>query len=103
MGLGEWIGVTKGVSMDLQNTNQADMIAVIKELRAELDAQKQAAALAKAQTGTIKVSTKGAVSVYGFGRWPVTLYKSQWIKLFERVEEIKAFIKSNNQFLVEKE
>ena len=54
----------------------------------------------KANTkSNIKVSTKGAVSVYGFGRWPVTLYKSQWLKLFEMIDEIKAFIKANDALL----
>ena len=39
-----------------------------------------------------KVSEKGAVSVYGMGRFPVTLYKEQWIKLLDVAEEIRAFI-----------
>jgi len=47
----------------------------------------------------IKVSTKGAVTVYGFGRWPVTLYKSQWLKLFGMIEDIKAFIEANDSQL----
>jgi hypothetical protein len=47
----------------------------------------------------IKVSTKGAVSVYGMGRWPVTLYKSQWLKLFDMVEQIKDFIEANDSLL----
>ena len=52
--------------------------------------------------GRIKVSKKGAVSVYGFGRWPVTLYVSQWEGLFKLVDEIKAFIASNRSLLAEK-
>jgi hypothetical protein len=41
------------------------------------------------------VSEKGAVSVYGLGRFPVTLYKEQWIKLLEMAEDIRAFIRDH--------
>lgn len=51
----------------------------------------------------LKVSEKGAVSVYGLGRFPVTLYKEQWEKLLEMVEEIKTFIKANEAGLKTKE
>ena len=43
----------------------------------------------------MKVSEKGAVSVYGMGRFPVTLYKEQWLKLLDMSEEIRAFIAAN--------
>lgn len=67
---------------------------------AELEAQ-----LAKAQRpkGTIKVSAKGAVSVYGLGRFPVTLYMSQWTALFEKSDEIKEFITTHASSLASKE
>lgn len=51
----------------------------------------------------IKVSAKGAVSVYGLGRFPVTLYTSQWQALFGRQEEIKQFILDNIDALAKKE
>src|SRR5256885_3798339 len=44
---------------------------------------------------TFKVSEKGGVSVYGLGRFPVTLYKEQWEKLLDMVEELRAFIREN--------
>jgi hypothetical protein len=44
---------------------------------------------------TLKVSEKGGVSVYGLGRFPVTLYKEQWLKLLELTDDIRAFIKDN--------
>ena len=44
---------------------------------------------------SIKVSEKGGVSVYGLGRFPVTLYKEQWEKLLDMVEELRAFIREN--------
>jgi hypothetical protein len=38
---------------------------------------------------------KKALSVYGLGRFPVTLYKEQWLRLLDMAEDIKAFIKQN--------
>lgn len=52
---------------------------------------------------TLKVSAKGAVSVYGFGKWPVTLYKSQWERLIESIEEVKAFLEVNDGLLATKD
>jgi hypothetical protein len=52
---------------------------------------------------SLKVSEKGAVSVYGLGRFPVTLYKEQWIKLLERDAEIRQFIADNEATLKKKE
>lgn len=44
---------------------------------------------------SLKVSEKGALSVYGLGRFPVTLYKEQWTKLLDRADDIRAFIQAN--------
>jgi hypothetical protein len=54
--------------------------------QAEVDAM----LAAKAPTVTVKVSAKGGISVYGLQRWPVTLYKSQWSRLFEKRAAIEA-------------
>lgn len=54
---------------------------------------------AKSTKGGIKVSEKGAVSVYGIGRFPVTLYGSQWESLLARAEEIRKFIADNSSLL----
>ena len=51
----------------------------------------------------MKVSEKGAVSVYGMGRFPVTLYKEQWLKLLDMSDEIRAFIVENESQLKTKE
>jgi hypothetical protein len=51
----------------------------------------------------MKVSEKGAVSVYGLGRFPVTLYQEQWQKLLGMADEIKAFIAENKDRLKAKE
>jgi hypothetical protein len=47
----------------------------------------------------LKVSEKGALSVYGLGRFPVTLYKEQWRRLLEYADEMKAFLKENDHML----
>ncbi len=51
---------------------------------------------------TLKVSAKGALSVYGLGRFPVTLYKEQWQKLLDVADEIRAFLKENDAQLKSK-
>ncbi len=51
----------------------------------------------------MKVSEKGAVSVYGLGRFPVTLYQEQWLKLLALADEIKEFIADNKERLKVKE
>lgn len=77
-------------------------------MKAELERLKAENAALKAQKpsrGTIsyKVSEKGALSVYGLGRFPVTLYKEQWTKLLDRTDDIKEFIKTNDHLLKTKE
>jgi hypothetical protein len=51
----------------------------------------------------LKVSEKGGLSIYGLGRFPVTLYKEQWIRLLEHAEEIKSFLKENDSLLKAKQ
>jgi len=69
-----------------------DMKSELERLRAENERLKQ-----KTTRGTsLKVSEKGGVSVYGLGRFPVTLYKEQWAKLLDMAEEIRAFIAEND-------
>ena len=76
------------------------------ELRAELERlRKENESLKKgaAKGVSLKVSEKGGVSVYGLGRFPVTLYKEQWAKLLELSDQIKAFIAENEPRLKSKE
>ena len=66
-----------------------------EEMKTELERlRSENAALKKwASAGIrLKVSEKGAVSVYGMGRFPVTLYKEQWLKLLDMSTDIRAFI-----------
>ena len=77
-----------------------------EELKAELERlRSENAALRRgASSGIrIKVSEKGAVSIYGMGRFPVTLYKEQWLKLLDMADEIRAFIAANESQLKAKE
>jgi len=51
----------------------------------------------------LKISEKGGMSVYGLGRFPVTLYKEQWSRLLDYADEIRAFLKDNDQQLKAKQ
>jgi hypothetical protein len=51
----------------------------------------------------LKISEKGGMSVYGLGRFPVTLYKEQWSRLLDHTDEIRAFLKDNDQQLKAKQ
>lgn len=76
-----------------------DVMAELARLRAENEALKKPA---RGQI-SVKVSEKGGVSVYGLGRFPVTLYKEQWEKLLASAEQIKEFIAANDHLLKKKE
>jgi hypothetical protein len=76
-----------------------DLQAELDRLRAENERLKQSSR----STLAMKVSEKGALSVYGMGRFPVTLYKEQWLRLLAMADEIKAFIEANNERLKTKE
>jgi len=69
-----------------------------EDLKNELERlRNENAALKKGTTARIhmKVSEKGGLSVYGMGRFPITLYKEQWTKLLDMSDEIRAFIAAN--------
>ena len=71
--------------------SEQDLQAELERLKAENEALK-----AKTTSATsIRVSEKGGVSVYGLGRFPVTLYKEQWLKLLDMTEAIRRFIAEN--------
>jgi hypothetical protein len=78
-------------TLDLASKTPAELIAIIE-------------ALAKAGRSklTLKVSEKGALSVYGFGQWPVTLYASQWRRLIESIDDISTFLDTHKAVLTEK-
>jgi hypothetical protein len=68
------------------------------DLKAELERLRQENAALKKGAGSglrLKVGEKGGVSVYGLGRFPVTLYKEQWLRLLGQADDIRAFIAAN--------
>lgn len=77
-----------------------------EDLKAELD-RLRAENLALKARGTkgvsMKVSEKGGLSVYGLGRFPVTLYQEQWLKLLDLEKDIRAFISDHQGDLKKKE
>ena len=75
-----------------------DVSAELERLRAENAQLKHTAS----RGVTLKVSEKGGVSVYGLGRFPVTLYKEQWLKLLEMADELRKFIAENEAVLKSK-
>jgi hypothetical protein len=76
-----------------------DLKAELERLREENDALKKR----RSSAVSMKVSEKGAVSVYGLGRFPVTLYQEQWNKLLSMADQIKEFIADNQDKLKVKE
>jgi hypothetical protein len=74
-----------------------------EELKAELEKVKSQKDKVRTGELSFKVSEKGAVSVYGLGRFPVTLYQEQWIRLLGVAEDLKKFIVENSSKLKVKE
>ena len=83
-----------------------DLAAAYLAMVAEVRALKEANAKLKANGGSklsFKVTDKGGVSVYGMGKWPVTLYAGQWERLLAVKDEILAFLEANKDRLSVKE
>ena len=79
--------------------NEAEMKAELDRLRAE-----NAKLKSKDSAGlSLKVSEKGAVSLYGMGRFPVTLYKEQWLRILASAPDIETFIRENDSKLKSKQ
>lgn len=76
-------------------TIHVDLVAEVARLRAENEALRQG----KQRGLSLKVSKSGAVSLYGMGKWPVTLYRGQWERALEYAPQIKAFITANADLL----
>lgn len=77
-------------------------MATAEELQAELErlrAENERLKATAGRRGSLKISEKGGVSVYGLGRFPVTLYPEQWERLLSMADEIRAFIAENRDRL----
>jgi len=70
-----------------------------EELMAENAALKQQVGPKRSGKLEFKVGEKGGISVYGLGRFPVTLYYEQWIRLLDAAEDLKGFMESNKSRL----
>ena len=79
-------------------STEAELKAEVERLKAENEALKTRGS----QSVSMKVSEKGGVSVYGLGRFPVTLYQEQWLKLLEVADDIRAFIRQHESHLKKK-
>jgi hypothetical protein len=90
----------------LADAGTLEIMATDEELRAELERLKaENEALKSRRTGatSMKVSEKGGLSVYGLGRFPVTLYQEQWLKLLDLADQIRAFIREHQSELKKRE
>jgi hypothetical protein len=76
-----------------------DLQAEVARLKAENESLKKRSE----RSVSMKVSEKGGLSVYGLGRFPVTLYKEQWTKLLDLADDIRKFLKDNDTQLKAKE
>ena len=76
-----------------------EMLAELEKLRAENASLKKS----NAKGLSLRISQKGALSLYGMGRFPVTLYQEQWLKVLDMADGIRAFIADNKSQLKEKE
>jgi hypothetical protein len=72
----------------MSSDNNEELKLELERLKAENDALKKT----KSSQITFKVGKKGGMSLYGLGRFPVTLYKSQWIMLLDASEKITEFL-----------
>jgi hypothetical protein len=83
----------------MADQNDQELKTELEKLRAENAALKKTSSKGL----SMKVSEKGGLSVYGLGRFPVTLYKEQWVKLLDMTDDIRAFLKANDSQLKTKE
>lgn len=81
---------------DLSQMDRTQLEALVSGLQAKV-------ARAANRKVSLKVSEKGAASLYGLGRFPVTLYRSQWERLIDSIDDIKTFLVDNADRLSEKE
>ena len=87
--------MSNGIPVEIWNTLSAEQKSAIAAAMAEQ-------AKAKAGKLTVKVSNKGAVSIYGLNRFPVTLYAEQWARVFAEKATVEKFIEDNKVLIAER-
>lgn len=80
------------IPTELAGLSQEQLIAMIHSLKAKPQSRV-----------SLKITEKGGVSLYGLGRFPVTLYASQWDRLISEIDVIKAFVDTNRDKLATKD
>lgn len=80
-----------------------ELQAEIEKLKAENNALRSEKKAPVNKEISFKIGEKGGLSVYGLGRFPVTLYKEQWLKLLDKSDEIKNFLNENSDKLKTKD
>ncbi|KAB8027434.1 hypothetical protein [Fluviispira multicolorata] len=83
--------------------NQEDIHAELERLRTENAILKSEKKTVQNREISFKIGEKGGLSVYGLGRFPVTLYKEQWIRLLDKEKDIREYLKNNTDKLKSKE
>ena len=76
----------------MPDESREELLARIAELERQVGGKKRGAL-------EFRVGEKGGVSVYGLGRFPVTLYYEQWIRLLDAAESLRAFLEENKHRL----
>ena len=76
----------------LKGKSQDELLALIASMSAQAERKL-----------SLKVTDKGGVSLYGLGRFPVTLYASQWDRLIGSIDQVKAFVEANRSLLATKD
>jgi hypothetical protein len=87
------------ILQDQTKMTHEDMLAMIALLQEQNEALK---ANAKPVKNGLKVSEKGAVSIYGYARFPITMYKATLLDILNRAEELRQFVKDNDSKLASK-
>ncbi len=82
---------------------QLDLKAELEKLKAENEALKSSKKAGMSKEISFKIGEKGGLSVYGLGRFPVTLYKEQWLRLLDKSDDIRDYLKQNEDKLKTKE
>lgn len=85
--------------MNTETMTRDEMLAILAKQSAQIEALKAS----KQRKLTMKVTEKGGLSVYGMGRFPVTLYRGQWERLLDASDDIRGFIVDNAALLTVKE